>query len=68
MLFIRGVAQNTKLLEITLIRNVKVQEQYGDNTKHCIYVISIYTKNTKKITGGMIRIFKLYIPINIESE
>lgn len=65
MLFTR-VARNTKLLEKTLIRNVKVQEQYGD----IAFMSYLCTEKILKkiITGGMIRLFKLYIPINMESE
>lgn len=54
------IAQNTKHPEITLIRNVKVQEQYRDKTKRCIYVLFVHTK---KIMRGMFRIFKIYIPV-----
>ena len=59
-MLITRIAKNTKHLEITLIRNVKVQEQYGDKTKHCIHVLFVHAK---KIIRGMFRIFIKYIPI-----
>lgn len=44
-MLITRAAQNTRHLEITLIN---VQEQHGDKTKCCIYVLLVYTKKLQK--------------------